>query len=301
MQLFRGTRHTAHKLLSNVYSQSFNIPQPGIKYEEPLNVKAQEKELLYPLESATDHLKIPKDTKSYMRWLIELINLHRGAEHPFYKDFMENKADREDLKFWMAQESTLDPRFDDIIALIQVGTAGSVKMEFAKNYWDEMGNGTLDKVHSVLFETLGKELNVNEEYIQEHLLTESLVSGNLSSFYALRRDNFYKALGYFGVTEYLAPRRFKAVVNAFQRNKLSKEAQEYHELHIYIDSIHGIGWLNNVIRPIVEKNPLARVEITKGALTRLDTSSTHLDHMLEHLTSKRQLKQQQPFEFIKVV
>jgi len=170
-------------------------------------------------------------------------------------------------------------------------------MEFAKNYWDEMGNGKLDKVHSVLFETLGKELNVNEEYIQKNLLTESLVSGNLSSFYALRRDNFYKALGYFGVTEYLAPRRFKAVVNAFERNNLSKEAQEYHELHIYIDSIHGIGWFNNVVRPLVEKDPLARIEITKGALTRLDTSSTHLDHMLEHLTSKR--KQQS--ELINVV
>jgi len=199
----------------------------------------------------------------------------------------------------MAQESTLDPKFDDIIALIQVGTAGSIKMEFAKNYWDEMGNGNLDKVHSILFQTLAKELNVNEEYIQENLLTESIVSGNLSSFYALRRNNFYKALGYFGVTEYLAPRRFKAVVNAFERNNLSKEAKEYHELHIYIDSIHGIGWFNNVVRPIVDKDPLARLEITKGAFTRLNTSSTHLDNMLEYLSLKNQ-QQKQP-ELIKVL
>jgi pyrroloquinoline quinone (PQQ) biosynthesis protein C len=287
MQAFRGTRHAAHKLLANVYAQAFSIPKPGVLYEEPSNIKAIEAEHLKSLESPTEHLNIPKDTKQYMRWLIELINLHQGAEHPFYKDFMENKADREDLRFWMAQESLLDPRFDDIIALIQVGTAGSIKMEFAKNYWDEMGNGKLDKVHSVLFETLGKELNVNEDYIQKNLLTESLVSGNLSAYYALRRENFYKALGYFGVTEYLAPRRFKAVVSAFQRNNLSKEAKEYHELHIYIDSIHGIGWFNNVVRPLVEKDPMARIEITKGALTRLDTSSTHLDHVLEHCTSKR--------------
>jgi len=278
----RGAKYVSHKLLSSVYSRHFEIPIPGIKPVDSFDIPSMEREMISSVETPIDHLKIPTDSKSYLRWFIEQINTHKASKHPFYDVFMNNIAGKEDLRFWLAQESTLDPRFDDIIALLQVGTAGSIKMEFAKNYWDEMGNGELNKMHSVLFATLSDQLDVHEEYIQENLLTESLLSGNLSSYYTVRRENFFKALGYFGVTECLAPRRFKAVVKALDRNNFSNE---YHKLHIFIDSIHGKGWFNNVIRPIVDKYPLARLDITQGALTRLDTSTTLLDKMLEHLTS----------------
>jgi len=91
-QFFRGSRSASHKLLAGVYAQAFDIPKPGVNFEEPSNVKALEKELLCSLETPIETLNIPKETKSYMRWLIEQINVHKGAEHPFYKEYMEKKS-----------------------------------------------------------------------------------------------------------------------------------------------------------------------------------------------------------------
>jgi hypothetical protein len=47
-----------------------------------------------------------------------------------------------------------DGGFDDLVALCQVGLAGSAKLELGKNYWDEMGQGDLAGVHTQLHDDL---------------------------------------------------------------------------------------------------------------------------------------------------
>ncbi len=64
---------------------------------------------------------------------------------------------------WVAEQATLDQLveflsyeggpdggFDDLVAICQVGLDGEPKMELARNYWDEMGNGLPDRVHTEL-------------------------------------------------------------------------------------------------------------------------------------------------------
>jgi hypothetical protein len=150
--------------------------------------------------------QIPLDSsKSFIRWLLKIIQTHPAYSHPFYTHFMRKEATRADLRLWLAQESTLDQRFDDVLANLQVGTNGHVKMEVAKNYWDEMGNGDMAKVHTHLFGQLLDELEVTPSYITSILFPASLLTGNLSSCLSLHRHLFYEALGFFGVVEYLAP------------------------------------------------------------------------------------------------
>lgn len=56
---------------------------------------------------------------------------------------------------------TLDARFDDLIALAQIGFSDEPKLELARNYWDEMGNGNLEDMHTRLFDGLLDDLGIN--------------------------------------------------------------------------------------------------------------------------------------------
>jgi hypothetical protein len=196
-------------------------------------------------------------------------------------------ATRDDIAFYLAQETNLDPRFDDILALMQIGTEVGQKLEIAKNYFDEMGNGELNLVHSRQFNAALQALDVNEAFIAGNMLLDARISGNISACLVLSRRHYFKAIGYFGVTEYMTPRRFKHVVEAWRRNRLPPEGVIYHDSHIIIDVQHANGWFNNVVAPLVSSDPAIGREIAIGAMLRLNSSERYLDALLTSLESRR--------------
>lgn len=225
------------------------------------------------------------NSKSPVNDFKNLAKEHQAFDHPFYSDFIQNKATKKDLRYYLIQETCLDPKFDDLLSLMQVGLKGAVKMEIAYNYWDEMGNGNLEEVHTYLFDRALRALDVTDEDISNEICFESIRSGNLSSALCLNRKHIYKAIGYFGVTEYLAPRRFKHVIEAWKRNSLPPAGIIYHDLHVVVDVGHTNGWLNNVIKPLCQQSNAIANEIFIGAAIRLNTSADYLDSLQETLIS----------------
>jgi pyrroloquinoline quinone (PQQ) biosynthesis protein C len=233
---------------------------------------------------AQDIASPPTDGKEYVRWFKDIIQAHCSSNHQFYEHFLPDIADREHIRFYLAQETNLDPRFDDILAQIQIGHHGVPKMEIAQNYWDEMGNGDSGAVHTSLFQKTLTYLGVDAKYLRANVFAQSIASGNMSACLALYRRHNLRALGYFGTTEYIAPKRFKSLLKAWERNGLDPVFAEYHRLHVSIDAVHGNAWLNNVIAPLVDNNPLAARQVAEGMLLRLSSSSDYLDALLARVT-----------------
>jgi hypothetical protein len=236
-----------------------------------------------PEESVPGHLG---STDEYLRWLKAMVSEHPASRHPLYRQYLKDHGDRHDLRLLLAQETNLDPRFDDILAMMQIGRRGVEKMEIAANYWDEMGNGAPDEVHTDLFRRALDSLGVDEQYIRGTFLLEAAISGNLSSCLALSRRHYYKAVGYFGVTEYLAPRRFRCIVEAWRRAGLDEVGIKYHDLHIGVDAGHAAGWFKNVVKPLVAEDPRNGREIALGSMMRLNTSCDYLDAVLDRLCDR---------------
>lgn len=65
--------------------------------------------------------------------------------------WLSREAGRDEVRAFLALEGGPDGGFDDLVAC-QIGLSGSAKLEMATNYWDEMGNGDADEVHTVLHE-----------------------------------------------------------------------------------------------------------------------------------------------------
>lgn len=230
---------------------------------------------------------IPGDGKEFLLWYRRFISEHQASNHPFYRDFLENRASPEDMIFYLAQETSLDPRLDDILALLIMGTDGPEKMELTSNLWDEVGNGNPADAHATVFARTLDAAGVTQPFITNNIMLESRICGNVSAALALSKRHYYKAIGYFGVTEYLTPRRFRSFVIGCKRLDLPEAAYQYHSLHIQIDSRHGPAWFKNVIVPAVTREPRCAHDIALGTLLRLETSTWYLNALQAALDSAR--------------
>ena len=221
---------------------------------------------------------LPEEPREFTTGFKKLVRQHEAADHALFS-FLEESATREQMAYFLWEESTVDARFDDLVALTQIGMNGPMKMELAQNYWDEMGNGHPEQVHTYLFSTLLEELGVASNASVDKVDWQSLACGNLLVYLASRRKHVYKALGALGATEMLSPKRFKRLVHGFKRLGLSEAALVYHTEHIGIDTRHGNGWLRNAIEPAVTANPQVRYQIVQGAFYRLHTSLDYCNRL----------------------
>ncbi|MFY4722109.1 iron-containing redox enzyme family protein [Streptomyces sp. LaBMicrA B280] len=281
----RAALHTAHWVLGDIYNWCFSLPsidQVDSLLGEILDDirSVLENAMMADLRARIDQRELasaPQDPEEFLPWYRNFISNHKASNHPFYRDFLENRASIEDIRFYLAQETSLDPRFDDILSLLTVGTDGSEKMELVTNLWDELGNGNTNDVHTSVFAKTLADAGVSKEFIDTNIMLESVICGNVSAALALSRRHCYKAFGYFGVTEYLTPRRFRSYMVGCKRLGMPKSAYVYHDQHIQIDARHGPSWFKNILLPAISREPRCAVDIALGTVMRLETSTWYLD------------------------
>ncbi|MGW1374657.1 iron-containing redox enzyme family protein [Streptomyces sp. NPDC002446] len=272
-------------LLDRIYRLHTKIPQ-----QETAEGSVAVYEIGRLLETATaesqDRLiepglleEAPSEPRAYLSWLKQIARTHRVYKHPYYHEFIRNEATEKDLRNYVMQESVVDGRFDDLLAMMQVGTAGAAKMEIASNFWDEMGNGDHEQVHTTLFNKIYEVFEITEEELERSLSATSLLNGNLALLLSRYRTMYPEAVGYLGMTEWMAPDRFVQVVHAWERLGLPEVGITYHRLHITIDSQHAQGWFHNVVLPAAESAYMRRA-IARGIMWRLNSSAAYLDERM---------------------
>lgn len=230
--------------------------------------------------------EMPESGTEFVHWLKDRARNHGAYKHPYYHKFIHDNARPQDLRRYVIQESSVDSRFDDLLALMQVGVDGDAKMEIASNYWDEMGNGKPEEVHTLLFGKIVAHFGIEEWELQDSASADSLLQGNLAAITSRHRHLYGEAVGYLGMTEWLVPDRFSQVVHAWNRLGLDPVGIVYHDLHISVDAHHASGWFRNVIAPAAENRRLCAAML-RGAMWRLNSSERYLNANLAEAEARR--------------
>ncbi|WP_392533992.1 iron-containing redox enzyme family protein [Nostoc sp. C117] len=214
---------------------------------------------------------LPDSASEFIDWYNNLQIIHRN-DVSYLFDYLAHEANATEIAFYVCLEEEVDGHFDDVIAMSQLGLRGKPKLIIAENYWDEMGRGNLDDMHTQMFSVSADFLKglVKERGIDlpTQIPYEALKNGNMLMMYGLRRRFIGRLIGAIGILEDTAPYRFAATVEGMKRCNLPDYVIRYHEAHSDVDSDHGAELLQDVILPLIGENKVLMKEITLGMLIR---------------------------------
>ncbi|HEY0165592.1 MAG TPA: iron-containing redox enzyme family protein [Jatrophihabitans sp.] len=213
---------------------------------------------------------LPTAAADFRDWYFDF-----AAQHEYHDlcAYLRDQASLLDVGMFMLAEEKVDGRFDDIIALSQVGTTGVTKMTIAENFWDEMGNGDPAGVHTVMFDhstSWFRREVVEPRGVDLGLLEQPEVYNNAVNLlmYGLRRRYALRSLAGIGLLEQTAPARFGANVAACRRLGVPQDVVRYQEVHVHVDEDHGREWFDHVFMSLLERAPETVHELALGVAIR---------------------------------
>lgn len=229
-------------------------------------------------ENRLDLNGLPSSAAEFGDWYQRLHRQHREDIAPFF-EHLANGATVKELALYISMEEQVDGRFDDVIALAQLGMVGDMKLALAENFWDEMGLGRLDDMHTRLFSTSAAHMRQYLEGVDvaSMITAEAIKNGNLLLMYALNRKFAARLLGSLAILEHTAPYRFSRTVRGLRRLGMPEDVIYYHELHIEVDANHGKQLLERVLKPLVAESPAALREVCIGCLIRYNVAVDYYD------------------------
>lgn len=209
---------------------------------------------------------VPRDPDAFVAWFEQLLQDGPGQGDPLFP-WLAGSAPLEAMRWFLQQEVAGEAGFDDLVALTQVKMPAIAKLELARNYWDEMGQGHESGMHGPMLARLAKVLGLRPD--PQLIVSESLALGNLMVAFATNRCFAYQSIGALGVIELTAPGRAERVNQGLKRLGFDGEARQYFALHATLDVKHSEAWNREVLRPLVAATPEAAPAIAEGALLRL--------------------------------
>ena len=217
-------------------------------------------------ERAKLSIDVPNDPARFMEWFEALKENGPGQGDRLFT-WLAEEASREQMKWFLTQEVAGEAGFDDLVAMTQVKLPAQPKLELARNYWDEMGQGHACGMHGPMLDKLVEELAISHDV---PVVWESLALGNLMTALAANRRYTYQSVGALGAIELTAPGRAALVNAGLKRLGIGGEARRYFALHATLDVKHSAAWNKEAIQPLVEGDPRLARPIAEGALLRLE-------------------------------
>ena len=217
-------------------------------------------------EIASRAAEAPTDADGFIAWFEALKENGPGQGDPLFP-WLAEQASRDELRWFLQQEAAGEAGFDDLVAMTQVKLPTRPKLELARNYWDEMGQGREIGMHGPMLNSLVDTLDLEPEI--ETTVWESLALANAMTAMASARRYAWHSVGALGVVELTAPGRSACTAAGLKRIGLSGKERRYFTLHAVLDVKHSEAWNREALRPLVEEDPRRATAIAEGALMRL--------------------------------
>jgi hypothetical protein len=217
-------------------------------------------------EIADRAAEAPTDADGFIVWFEALMDNGPGQGDLLFPWLAEH-ATRDELRWFLQQEAAGEAGFDDLVAMTQVKLPTQAKLELARNYWDEMGQGREVGMHGPMLASLVDTLDLDPQI--ETTVWESLALANAMTAMASARRYAWHSVGALGVVELTAPGRSACTAAGLKRIGLSGKERRYFTLHAVLDVKHSEAWNREALRPLIAEDPRRATAIAEGALIRL--------------------------------
>jgi pyrroloquinoline quinone (PQQ) biosynthesis protein C len=282
----------AHRVLYVIYLARLEMPWTveALNVDHPLIYQVR-----HTLEQCWDQSERKKHAAvlsnlppvpQFREWTIQYVQSHSSnVNHPLFP-FLRDKATFEQMREFILQETPLEVLFGDIIALMLPGVYGKIKLELAKNFWDEVGHAQDPRVHRNMRFRLMEFLQIPADVYTKNielLVREELALINMYLGLATNRASLTQLLGVLLTTETMIPGRFELQIEGWRRHGVSDETIAYLLEHTTVDVEHAKEWMDGMVVPLLNRSPHLMGEIVLGMLRRLDIAGAVCDKLFTHI------------------
>jgi hypothetical protein len=209
---------------------------------------------------------VPCEPSAFIGWF-EGLREHGPGQGDALFPWLAERATLDQMRWFLEQEVAGEAGFDDLVAMTQVKMPIRVKLEMARNYWDEMGRGEPKGMHGPMLDQLAAYFSIAPTI--ETTVAEVLALGNMMTALATCRAYAFHSIGALGVIEMTAPARAAFVTQGLNRLGVPKKVSHYFALHAVLDVKHSAAWNAEVLHPLVADDPRRAKAIAEGAMLRL--------------------------------
>jgi hypothetical protein len=209
----------------------------------------------------------PRTSAEFVAWFCALEATGPGQGDPLFP-WLAESASLDELRWFLSQEISGEAGFDDLIAWTQLRMPEQVKLELARNFWDELGRGRARGMHGPMLHRLALELRLGDHPVP--IVWEALALANTMVGLAANRRYAYQSLGALGVIELTAPGRASQVNDGLRRCGVPAHARQYFALHATLDRKHSETWNREILRALIRDQPEVAPWLAEGALARLE-------------------------------
>lgn len=212
---------------------------------------------------------LPSQPRELADWLEGLRETSARQGQTLYH-WLANEADRDAVGWYLAQEAGSGEMLEDLFALTQLQLPWRSKLEAARCYWDEMGQGQPMAMHARILEGIQHEVGADAT---EPCVVETLARGNLMAGLASNRHYAYQSIGALGALELGMSGSARLTSVALRRLGFSLEAVAYFASRSQLSLLRSHSWLYDVIVPLVAQDQRVAPAIAEGALLRLSAEA----------------------------
>jgi len=287
----RGSSSTAevmHRLVSASHAKRLSPALASVDFEgelaRELAVRRVERAFVEAERQAIarELRAVPSEPTAFVSWFEELEKTGPGQHDPLFP-WLAESATHQQMCWFLRQELAGEAGFEDLVALTQIKLPNRPKLELARNYWDEMGQGHETGMHGPMLGALAESLELRSS---EETVWESLALSNLMVALATARHYAYQSVGALGVIELTAPGRSEHVNAGLKRLGVTGAARRYYALHATLDVRHSAAWNREVLHPLVASNSALAPLIAEGALLRLRAGQRCFERYRQELWDK---------------
>ena len=270
--LLEGSAGDIHKVLARFNQDRFGPAQPDsntvCEAGEAVRFHRMEVGFVEALRhEASKYLAgMPDTPETFIVWFESLKEWGPGQNDPLFP-WLADHATTAQMQWFLQQEVAGEIGFDDLVAMTHIRMPPRVKLEMARNYWDEMGRGQEKGMHGLMLQRLAGHFGLRSGLTTT--VSEALALGNLMSALASHRQYAFHSVGALGVIELTAPTRARYVRDGLARLKVPAKVRHYFALHAVLDVKHSQAWNNEVIAPLVAGDFARARSVAEGAVMRL--------------------------------
>jgi hypothetical protein len=232
----------------------------------------------------------PRDADAFCGWLQELALERELVPASGMGAFIRDHATLEQMREIVAQRSLFFLKEPDPWAMVIPSLHGPAKAGLIDVLLDEYGWGRYDHMHSTVYETLLRTLDLEADYdaYRDRCAWQYLAALNLQGMYARNRRLCRRMYGYIYLVEADSPRSMMNYLAAWSRLGIDDpNVTRFYDLHVTADEGHQQVALEEMIRPVVAGEPEAGREIARGVLEGIVVHSWFSKHLVQCFSTGR--------------